>query len=175
MSVRASFWLLPTASQRAELETIMTYLSRVYDGPVFMPHITIYSGVYADDEQPEAILQQAIQGVPPLMLSVGAIGYSAHYTKALFVQLQPSEPLTEVMTAIRECSATQSDYVLDPHLSLIYQHMREADQQHLATTIHLSQDTILCDSVSLIVSATPTLRRRDVEAWENRWQGMLRV
>ena len=59
MSVRVSFWLLPTESQRAELKTIITRLAQVYDAPVFMPPITIYSGVYADDEQPEVILQPA--------------------------------------------------------------------------------------------------------------------
>ena len=175
MSVRVSFWLLPTPSQRAELETIMTHLAQVYNAPVFMPHITIYSGVYADDEQPEVILQQAIQGVPPLTLEVDTIRYTAQYTKTLFIQFHPSEPLTELMTAIRGRSATPSDYVLDPHLSLMYQHMREADQQHLATTLQVPQDTILCDHVSFIVSATPTLSRADVEAWEIQWQGTLRA
>ena len=175
MSVRASFWLLPTESQRAEFETIITHLAQTYDAPVFMPHITIYSGVYADDERPEVILEQAIQGVPPLTLQVDTIRYSPQYTKTLFVQFHPSAPLADLMNAIRQRSATPSDYVLDPHLSLIYQHMREEDQHHLATTIELAQDTVLCDGVSLIVSATPTLSREDVERWESRWQGSLQA
>jgi hypothetical protein len=169
MTTRVSFWLLPAEGDRLIFEAMIARLAQAYDAPVFAPHVTLYSGEYADHENPSAILQQAIQGMDSVELTVDAIRTTSAFTKTLFVQFAPSEPLNTLSDRIRQLSATPSDYRLDPHLSLLYKHMPEADQQRAAETISLPQTQVSFDAVAGNVSSTPTRTRDDVERWEMRW------
>ena len=169
MSTRVSFWLLPAEEDRLIFEAIIARLAQAYDAPVFAPHVTLYSGEYADHEDPGAILQQAIRGMDSVALTVDSIRTTRAFTKTLFVQFAPSEPLNTLSDRLRQQSATPSGYRLDPHLSLLYKHMPEADQQRAAETISLPQTQVSFDAVAGNVSPTPTRTRDDVERWEMRW------
>jgi hypothetical protein len=170
MSTRVSFWLLPAEEDRLIFEAIIARLAQAYDAPVFAPHVTLYSGEYADHEDPGAILAQAIQGIDAVALTVESIRTTSAFTKTLFVQFAPSEPLNTLSDRLRQLSVTPSDYRLDPHLSLLYKHMPEADQQRAAETISLPQTQVSFDAVAGNVSPTPTRTRDDVERWEMRWR-----
>lgn len=169
MRTRVSFWLLPAEEDRLIFEAIIARLAQTYDAPVFAPHVTLYSGEYAEHEDPGAILAQAIQGMGAVELMVDSIRTTSAFTKTLFVQFVPSEPLNTLSDRLRQLSATPSDYRLDPHLSLLYQHLLEADQQRAATAISLPQTQVSFDAVAGNVSPTPTRTRDDVERWEMRW------
>lgn len=169
MTTQVSFWLLPAEGDRLIFDAIIARLAQVYDAPVFAPHVTLYAGEYAEHENPGAILQQAIQGTDSVKLTVESIRTTSAFTKTLFVQFAASEQLNTLSDRIRQQSATPSDYRLDPHLSLLYTHLPEADQQRAATAISLPQTQVLFDAVSGIVTPTPTRTRDDVERWEMRW------
>jgi hypothetical protein len=170
MTTRVSFWLLPAEGDRLIFEAMIARLAQAYDAPVFAPHVTLYSGEYADHENPSAILQQAIQGMDAVALTVDSIRTTSAFTKTLFVQFVPSEQLNTLSDRLRQLSATPSDYRLDPHLSLLYKHMPEADQQRATETISLPQTQVSFDAVAGNVSPTPTRSRDDVERWEMRWR-----
>jgi hypothetical protein len=169
MNTRVSFWLLPAEEDRLIFEAIIARLASAYDAPVFAPHVTLYSGEYADHEDPGAILAQAIRGMDSVALTVESIRTTRAFTKTLFVQFAPSEPLNALSDRLRQRSAMPSGYRLDPHLSLLYKHMPEADQQRVAETISLPQTQVSFDAVAGNVSPTPTRTRDDVERWEMRW------
>jgi Cyclic phosphodiesterase-like protein len=169
MSTRVSFWLLPAEADRLIFEAIIARLAQACDAPVFAPHVTLYAGEYADHEDPGAILQQAIQGMGSIELTADSIRTTRAFTKTLFVQFAPSEPLNALSDRLRQLSATPSDYRLDPHLSLLYKHMPAADQQRAAETVSLPQTQVSFDAVAGNVSPTPTRTRDDVERWERRW------
>lgn len=169
MNTRVSFWLLPAEDDRLIFETIIAGLAQAYEAPIFAPHVTLYSGEYADHEDPGTILEQAIQGIDTVELTVDSIRTTGEFTKTLFVQFSPSERLNTLLDRIRQQSVTPSDYGLDPHLSLLYKHMPEADKQRAAATISLPQTQVSFDAVAGIVTPTPTRTRDDVERWEMRW------
>jgi hypothetical protein len=173
MTTRVSFWLLPAEGDRLIFEAMIARLAQAYEAPVFAPHVTLYSGEYADYENPSAILQQAIQGIDAVELTVDSIRTTSAFTKTLFVQFAPSARPNAISDRLRQLSATPSDYRLDPHLSLLYKHMPEADQQRVATAISLPQTQVSFDAVAGIVSPTPTRSRDDVERWEMRWRTSL--
>jgi hypothetical protein len=47
---RVSYWLMPTEPDKAQLTKIIPELSRRVDAPKFGPHVMIYSGPLAPDE-----------------------------------------------------------------------------------------------------------------------------
>ena len=171
MSTRVSFWLLPAEEDRLIFEAIIARLAQVYDAPVFAPHVTLYSGEYADHEDPGAILAPAIRGMDSVALTVDSIRTTRAFTKTLFVQFAPSEPLNTLSDPHPSTvgNLPSHGYRLDPHLSLLYKHMPEADQQRAAETISLPQTQVSFDAVAGNVSPTPTRTRDDVERWEMRW------
>jgi hypothetical protein len=170
MITRASFWLLPAAAEQAVFQELIHDLALRYDGPVFEPHVTLYSGTYAPDERLDAILAQAGREAEPLRLHVDTVAYTAQFTKTLFVQFQPSLRLSRLSERLRAHASQPSDYVLDPHLSLMYKHMSEAEQRRLAASIRVPLDTVTFDAVCVTVAPTPTRSPQDVARWEIRWR-----
>jgi hypothetical protein len=170
MSTRVSFWLLPAEADRLIFESIIARLAQTYEAPVFAPHVTLYSGEYADHEEPSAILDQAIQGIDAVELTVDSIRITSAFTKTLFVQFISSEQLKMLSDRIRQLSATLSGYRLDPHLSLLYQHMPDADKQRAAESISLPQNRVSFDAVAGNVSPGPIRSRDDVEHWKMQWR-----
>ncbi|NEQ22951.1 MAG: cyclic phosphodiesterase-like protein, partial [Microcoleus sp. SIO2G3] len=54
MKTKVSFWLIPSDEDRSYFQEIINTLAQEYDAPAFTPHVTIYSGEYAQEESPTA-------------------------------------------------------------------------------------------------------------------------
>ena len=169
MTGQVAFWLLPAEGDRRLLEDIIDGLARQYAAPAFTPHVTLYSGEYADHEEPGAILGQAIAGMHALELTVDSIRDSGEFIKTLFIQFAPSGPLTALTERIRMLSETPSGYRFDPHLSLLYKHMPEADRRRAAGTVSLPRKQVAFDAVAGIVSHGHTSSPEDIERWKIQW------
>ena len=161
-----SFWLMPAAEDRRFFQHLIVELAQQYTAPVFVPHVTIYSGLCRPDEDPEAMLAHTSQGTQPLVLQVDRILSTETFTKTLFVQFHPSPQLSTMTEALRTCCAHSSDYRLDPHLSLLYKHMSGSEKARLAATVRVPQATVMFDEVSAIGSPGPTQSPQDVEQWQ---------
>jgi hypothetical protein len=166
MQRHISYWLVPAAAERAVFQDLITTLARRYSAPTFVPHVTLYSGESPPDERPLELMAEAIRAVHVIQLQVDRVLYTAEFTKTLFVQLHPSPILCQLADALRRLSATPSAYVLNPHISLLYKHMGESEQRHLAETIALSLSTVICDEVWAIASWGTTRTAADVTQWE---------
>jgi hypothetical protein len=161
-----SYWLMPTAADRAFFEDLIETLAHTHQAPIFVPHVTIYSGESPVDEDPLEIIAQSTLGVQEIRLRVDRVLYTEAFTKTLFVQFHPSDLLSRMTESMRRLSAWPSAYRLDPHLSLLYKHMGTQDKQHLATTIQLPMSEVSFDAVWANASAGGTRTAEDVERWE---------
>jgi cyclic phosphodiesterase-like protein len=166
MQRHVSYWLVPAAAERAIFQDLITTLAHRYRAPVFVPHVTLYSGESPPDERPLDIMAQATRTVHVVQLQIERILYTDAFTKTLFVQLYPSAVLCQLTDALRRLSAMPSAYVLNPHISLLYKHMCESEQRHLAATISLALSTVSCDAVWAIASWGLTRTAADVTQWE---------
>jgi Cyclic phosphodiesterase-like protein len=161
-----SYWLVPAAAHRAFFQELIETLAHTYQAPIFVPHVTIYSGESPVDENPQEIIAQATLGVQEIRLQVDCILYTDTFTKTLFVQFHPSEPLSHMSESMRRLSARPSAYRLDPHLSLLYKHMAAQDKQRLAATIQVPMSEVSFDAVWANTSAGGTHTAEDVERWQ---------
>jgi hypothetical protein len=166
MKRHVSYWLVPTEAERTVLQELITSLAHRYNAPTFVPHVTLYSGESPLDEQPLVIMAQATRAVHIVQLQVDRVLYTAAFTKTLFVQLYPSPILDQLTDALRRFSAIPSAYMLNPHISLLYAHMHESEQRHLATTLTLPLSTVTCDEIWAIMSWGVTRTAADVTRWE---------
>lgn len=152
-------------ADRAFFQDLINTLAKTYAAPFFEPHVTIYAGLYAPQDNPETLLQRATAGIQRVRLRVNTLLYTDMFTKTLFVQFHPCAILETISEALRRAAAAPSAYSLNPHLSLIYKQISTEVKQHLVSSLHIPQSEVVFDEVSAMLSGGRTQTADDVENW----------
>jgi hypothetical protein len=160
---RISYWLIPAEPHRSHLGKIISDLAQRFDGPVFEPHVTLYSGRAAESDDAEQIVAQAA-AFPEIVLPTAGLGHSGEFTKTLFVRLEMSEPLRQLVSALRSRITLTDAYTLDPHLSLLYAAVDLETRNRLAAEIHVPE-AIRFDALHAMSTGAQTESRSDVDRW----------
>jgi hypothetical protein len=164
MNERVSYWLMPAAPERAWLsEMIQGFAARV-NGPVFEPHLTLYSGPVESPARINEIMAEAARETSAKVLHTTGLSHSDQFTKTLFVEFAEDAALTHLMMKLKQLSAFPEDYELKPHLSLIYASLPQAQRETLARSILLPK-VIRFDSLKAVLTGTSVVSPADVEAW----------
>jgi hypothetical protein len=172
MDERVSYWLIPAPPEKAHFLEIILGLAKRFDAPVFEPHLTIYSTPLAASEDPKAVLKKATRKIRPLMLQTMGVAHSTRFTKTLFVEFAPDDALTTLSEELRRRSAERADYVLNPHLSLIYAPLTAAITDKLARDVSIPM-LVRFNAVKAIISRGAITSREDVETWRVVAEGKL--
>jgi 2'-5' RNA ligase len=161
-----AYWLIPAEPQRSLFKQLIETLAAQHDAPVFAPHVTIFANESGGVDSPGRILEEAAGGISePIILRVERVAFSEKYTKTLFVEFADSPQLSAISEAVQRLSSAPHEYELNPHLSLIYKHLGEAEKQALAQTITIPFSEIAFDEIKAITAPAQTKKRTDVEAW----------
>ena len=159
-----AYWLTPAEPTRSFFASTIAELAARFDAPPFEPHVTIYATREGEDI-PGEVLSRALIDCNPLRLSVRKIGHSDEFTKAVFVEFEPSPPLSELRRALRQASVLRDAYQLNPHLSLIYKEMTRSAKTEVAAAVNLPFAEVLFDSAKAVICPARIKSRQDVEAW----------
>jgi len=159
-----TYWLIPAEPARSYFRSLIGELARRFDAPVFEPHVTLFV-TEPGNENPAAVLRETLRNIEPPPLSITAIKYSDEFTKTLFAEFRPDEFLSSLNEKLRAGSASQSEYRLNPHLSLIYKTMSREAKVDMANSLRLPFDEVRFDSAKAVISPAKIEARSDVEAW----------
>lgn len=149
---------------RSYFASVISDLAARFDAPVFEPHVTIY-GTKAGGDNADELLKRVLVDRGPHRLFSSGIDYSEEFTKTLFVQFESSEELTRLSATLRRASASQKEYELNPHLSLIYKTMARESKKEVARSLQLPFQEVLFDSAKAVLSPADIKSREEVEAW----------
>ncbi|MEP0915613.1 hypothetical protein NC981_02195 [Leptolyngbya sp. DQ-M1] len=158
--MKASFWLMPIERDHSLYQSLITNLAHRYNAPIFQPHVTLYSGECEHDRVSEFLKSQSSFEI---RLEIDRIQYSEQFTKTLFIQLVSTPELNQLSDEIQRFFG--GSYSLDPHLSLIYAPLSEAEKRSLVEQIQLDDRGICFDRICAIETPTKTQTCEDVEAW----------
>ena len=161
---KVTYWLCPAEPARNYLAEVIRDLAARFDAPTFEPHMTIYV-TGAEQENAARVLVTVAKEQRPVRSGIHGLDYSDKFTKTLFVQLAADAELTGLSEKVRRASASQNDYELNPHLSLIYKTMEEETKRQLATSIKLPFTEIVFDTVKAVLTPAEINSREDLEAW----------
>ena len=164
---------MPAQPCRKDLENLINLLAEQYDAPVFEPHVTLFGGTYPSEDAAKCALLETVRSCPPLTLQVERLDESDLFIKTVFVQLHASECLTAMSASLRDHTSAPSAFVLNPHLSLIYKHLRLSQRQHIAGAIRLPLQAISFDAVQAVAVPKKTAQREDVECWQTLFTSQL--
>jgi hypothetical protein len=159
-----TYWLCPAEPARSHFGALISDLAARFDAPVFEPHVTVYV-TKAERETPGEVLGNLLPKRPPCRLSVLGLNYSDNFTQTLFVRFALHADLTRLSEDLRRASAAQSDYELNPHLSLLYKTMDPETKRGLAGAITLPFRDATFDTVKAVLSPAEIKSRHEVEAW----------
>ena len=160
-----AYWLIPSEPARSFCQRIINDLARLYDAPVFEPHVTVHVGADQADAAAKALEEAAreckLTGLTPL-----GIDESDEFIKTLFVRFAVSAELRKINCIIRQATNDSPQYELKPHLSFLYKNLESATRSELAASITMPFSEIPFDSLQAIRCVSPTQTAIDVEAWE---------
>jgi len=159
-----TYWLCPAEPVRSRFAEIINDLAARFDAPVFEPHVTIYV-TNAENEKPAKVLPTLLSGRQPYRLCVLDLSYSEKFTQTLFVRFAPDADLARLTEDLRNASVSQSDYELNPHLSLLYKTLDPQTKRELADSIRLPFAEATFDTVKAVLSPARVESREDVESW----------
>ena len=157
-------WLVPAQPARSYFSSIIGDLAARFDAPAFEPHLTVYVTQMGNENAGE-LLKRVLADCGTYRLLISKIAFSDEFTKTVFVQFQSDEELARLSANFRRASASQNEYQLNPHLSLIYKTMPRETKEEIASSLSLPFHEVLFDSAKAVISPTKIKSREDVEAW----------
>jgi 2'-5' RNA ligase len=159
-----TLWLCPREPLRSALRSTIHQLSASLDAVEFEPHVTVFCGPSTDEEAREVTNRIARQ-FAPIELTASGLRYTDSYTKTLFVQFHESAVLRQVFEMAATSYTRQSNYALNPHLSLLYKKLPAAEQRQLCETLDVPIGAYWFDRLRMIETELPIEDSGPVRRW----------
>ena len=145
-----AIWLTPVPTDRRWLSKVIQDYALTYSSPAFEPHVTIYSGVCSAEDNLSHILAKAAAGLQPLALEVAGLGYTENFFRTGFITFVSDGALSALSTSIGDQLHPPADYLLEPHLSLVYKDLTIEQKRLAMLRIVLSVQTITFDTLKIV-------------------------
>src|SRR5712691_3802665 len=171
MATVFSYWLVPAEPVTAALRAEIARLAERYDAVAFEPHVTLYSGS-SDDREVADTIDFLRKSFRPLTLVPFVIAQSSRLTKTLYIRLELSEELAALADMLKGRARQPSNSTLDdPHVSLLYQTIGEAERTKLAAQIALPAPFI-GDGITVIETEVSIDNLDQIRRWRfvARWR-----
>ena len=159
-----TLWLTPCEPARTLLRSTISQLAARFDAVEFEPHVTVFCGPSTDAEA-RGVARQVARQFSPIELTAAGLNHTEHYTKTLFVQFQESSCLRRIFETAAAHYSRSSDYVLNPHLSLIYKKLHEDILRKLCGTLDVPMGSYRFDRVRMIETELPIEDHGPVRRW----------
>jgi Cyclic phosphodiesterase-like protein len=157
-------WLTPSEPLRSTLRSIIHRLAVLLDAVEFEPHVTVYCGPSTKAEA-RAVAHMIAKQFPPIQLTADRLCHTERYTKTLFVQFQESAAVRQIFEAAAVGYSHQSNYILNPHLSLLYKTLPETKRRELCETLDVPMGEYRFDHIRMIETELPIEDAGPIRRW----------
>ena len=129
------YWLIPDEPHRAKLQQIIHRFSKVYQSPIFTPHITIGTGNR---------IPSRIANIIAPKICFTSIETEHTYFRSLYFKCAASSELTSLWKYF------EGKEPFIPHLSLIYGDFSASRERDWCTNTPLYEHSISCSTIWII-------------------------
>ena len=158
-----TLWLTPAEPLRSALRSIIGLLAATLDAVEFEPHVTVFCGP-STEAAARGLVQKIASRTSPVVLTADRLDQTEIFTKTLFVQFHESAPLRRMFETVK-ASSPPSDYVLNPHLSLLYRKLTAVKRQELCETLAVPTGAYSFDRVRMVETELPIEDDGPVRRW----------
>lgn len=159
-----ALWLTPGEPLRSLLRSTIRQLASQFDAVEFEPHMTVFCGASTDIEA-RVVARQIAARFSPVELIAEGLDHSESYTKTLFLQFRNSALLRQIFEIAARQYSRPSNYILNPHLSLIYKKLDEASRRSLCNALDVPMGNYEFDRVRVIETELPIQDDGPVRRW----------
>jgi hypothetical protein len=175
MGMPVAFWLLPGEPSMRVFARIVDELAHRYDAPRFLPHVTVHVDRVVPHADLAGVLEEAAARVRPFAMQAGPTGHSPLRFKALFLTLSGGA-VVDLAAALAagvgrwrpepaEGEPAPAAYRLEPHLSLLYQELPEAERAPLAARHCYDGESFYFDRIAAVTPAPAAQNLSRVADW----------
>lgn len=136
-------WFTFEKNDELYLSEIISALSKKYNAPVFLPHITVYGLVDIKIDELDRLVLESIKGEKSFRVEKNTISHSDNFWKTLFVELIPNEHLTRINKRLEKSLEMFSSYEFKPHTSLIYKKMTINEREKMTKSIDVKNSFLV--------------------------------
>ncbi len=112
-------WMVPVENPLRRLQGIIDHLAEVHDGPIFTPHVTLLSGLDADEASLIETNRRLAAGLEPFILNLTAPEAGTTFLQCVYMRVAENPSLSQARQAACQAFALPADNYM-PHLSLYY-------------------------------------------------------
>lgn len=163
---RVAFWLVPHRPVRVELSKVIVRLSQKFSSPIFEPHVTVYSCLRSSGQTELNILAKLAQQRAPFVCQVTDISVSDRLTQALCLHLNAPSTAYQIYESFHHQVPRPSNYVFEPHLSLVYAHLNGINQNDLMAKTIVAQRDICFDQLWAVAIPDKIQSMDDCFGWQ---------
>ena len=112
-------WLVPVGEAFRRMQGVIDRLAEAYNGPVFTPHITLLSGLAADEASLIETNRRLAAGLEPFTLDLTVPEAGTTFFQCVYMRVADNPSLSRARQAAGEAFALPAGNYM-PHLSLYY-------------------------------------------------------
>ena len=112
-------WLVPVGDALGRLQGVVNRLAEAHDGPVFTPHVTLLSGLTADEAWLIETNGTLAAGLEPFDLDLTVPEAGTTFFQCIYMRVADNPLLSRARQAAGEAFGLPADNYM-PHLSLYY-------------------------------------------------------
>ncbi len=102
----------------------------------------------------------------PVVMAAGSLYGSARLTQALFVELDLPQDAAAINAWLQRSVPLPSTYTFQPHLSLLYEQVSDAERKKLRDEINLGMELIVFDELWAVAIPGQLKSREDLVGWQ---------
>lgn len=163
---RVAFWLVPRRADRALLQALIGDLAAHFSAPLFLPHVTLYSCRRTAQMQEVAVMAALAASSRELVLRCEGLAGKDRLAQALYLKLSKSPAISALTQGLHANVPEPSGYLLQPHLSLLYQKLSPATRKALVAGISLSLGEVGFDELWAVAIPWQLREPADFRGWQ---------
>jgi len=160
-----SICLIPAQEDEKYLSDIIKDLCEKHRVPTFVPHITIYGDIKVDFDKLRNTTENSMRGISSFTVRPDGINHSDVFFKTVFIDIRRSKILKSLHKKLREELIQYKDFILDPHISLIYKNIPTKERVRIVRNLTIKKKY----TINQVAIFTPKNKQRgwyDVARWE---------
>lgn len=160
-----SIWIIPEQEYYDYLVEIIEQISCKYIAPYFEPHVSIYTGIYTNEDDIENIALKCASS-DLISLHIKMVSYTENIFKSLYIDFDNNFKLERISQAINRELKYPMHYSLQPHLSLMYKEMSPLDKEEIIKQIGLNITYVKFNRFRIITPTNTTQGWTDISKWK---------
>jgi len=138
-----AIWLLPEKNSHYYLQKTIKKLSEKYDAPIFKPHLTVYGKVDVNIQFLKNVVNEIIFGIKPFFVKCSSVQHSNYLWKTVFLDFEENLSLKLINTRLKKNLNKFGKYKFNPHISLIYKKMNNAEKKNLVSKLYIKKKFLI--------------------------------